>query len=307
MTTSPKDPEETMAPPHRRVGPSAPLRAVFAIAVTALVAGCASGTGTGSGSGSGSEGAHPPEMEHIHGLGVDPADGVLYAGTHYGLFRIPVSGQPSRVGDHVQDFMGFTVVGPNHFLASGHPGEGQGGPSSVGLIESTDAGQTWQPMSLSGEADFHSLDSVEGAVYGLNSMTGQLMASSDGRTWEVRSAEAIADFAVDPKTPLTLVATTQQGPVISTDGGATFKALPSAPLVVLVDWAPDGTLVAVAPDGAVYGSEDGGLAWEARGKLAGPPEAVDVEDADTIYAAANGQVFRSSDGGATFIAVDDAS
>lgn len=62
-----------------------------------------------------------------------------------------------------------------------------------------------------------------------------------------------------------------------------------------------------APDGAVYRTDDGGLAWVARGKLAGPPEAVDVEDADTIYAAANGQVFRSSDGGATFIAVDDAS
>ena len=300
MTISTKDPEETMAWPTHRVGPGALVRVVLAFALSTLVAGCASGTGTSSGS----DAAHPPEMEHIHGLGIDPDDGTLYAGTHYGLFRIPASGQPSLVGDHVQDFMGFTVVGPNHFLASGHPGEGHGGPSSLGLIESTDAGQTWQPLSLSGEADFHSLDSVDGTIYGLNSMTGQLMASSDGRTWDLRSAEAIADFAVDPTKPLTLVATTQQGPIISTDGGATFKPLTSAPLLVLVDWAPDGTLVGVAPDGTVYRGGDSGRAWEEGGKLAGPPEAVDVEDADTIHAAANGQVFSSSDGGETFEAVD---
>lgn len=301
MITNAQYPEEAMAVPNHDVGPGAFLRVVLAVAVTTLVAGCASGTSSGS------DDAHPPEMEHIHGLGIDPADGTLYAGTHYGLFRIPAFGQPSLVGDHVQDFMGFTVVGPNHFLASGHPGAGQGDPSSIGLIESTDAGQTWQPLSLSGEADFHSLDSAEGTTYGLNAMTGQLMTSTDGRTWDVRSTGAIADLAVNPTEPLTLVATTQQGPVISTDGGASFKALPSAPLLVLVDWASDGTLVGVAPDGALYRSSNSGEMWKARGKLAGPPEALDVEDADTMYAAANGQVFKSSDGGATFTAVDDAS
>ena len=293
-----------MALRHEPVRPSALLRVSLAVAATTLLAGCAAGTGKDSDSEHHGQSA---EMEHIHGLGIDPGDGTLYAGTHYGLFRIPASGQASLVGDHVQDFMGFTVLGPSHFVASGHPGEGQGGPSSVGLIESTDAGKTWTPLSLSGEADFHSLDSADGTIYGLNAMTGQLMTSADGRTWDVRSTEAIADLAVDPTRPLTLVATTQQGPVISIDGGATFTELPSAPLLVLVDWAPDGTLVGVAPDGTLYRSSDSAVTWEARGNLAGPPEAVDVEDADTIYAAANGQVLKSPDGGATFSALDDAS
>ena len=293
-----------MALSQHRVRPNALVRVSLAVATTTLLAGCASGTGNDSDSEHHGQSA---QMEHIHGLGIDPADGTLYAGTHYGLFRIPTSGQASLVGDNVQDFMGFTVVGPNHFVASGHPGEGQGGPSSVGLIESTDAGKTWKPLSLSGEADFHSLDSAEGTIYGLNAMTGQLMTSTDGRAWDVRSTEAIADIAVDPTKPDTLVATTQQGPVISADGGATFTALPSAPLLVLVDWAADGTLVGVAPDGAVSRSSDSGQTWQPRGKLAGPPEAVYVEDASTIYAAANGAVFTSSDGGATFNAPDDAS
>ena len=286
----------------RRVRPSV-LGSIALAGATVLLAGC--GSETGSETGSGGDDGPPSEMEHIHGLGIDPADGALYVGTHYGLFRMPGSGQATLVGDHVQDFMGFTVAGPQHFLASGHPGEGQGGPGSVGLIESTDAGKTWQPLSLSGEADFHSLDSVDGTVYGLNAMTGQLMASTDGRTWDVRSTEPIADFAVNPSDPTTLVATTQDGPAISRDGGVTFQPLPSAPLLVLVDWASDGTLVGVSPDGAVYRSSDDAATWEARGKLGGPPEAIDVEDTDTMYAAANAKVFKSSDGGATFAAYSD--
>jgi hypothetical protein len=86
---------------------------------------------------------------------LNPGDGTVYAGTHDGLFKLPVEGSPIRVADRVQDFMGFTVVGPNHFLASGHPKSGSSGPASLGLIESTDGGLTWTPLSLAGGADFH--------------------------------------------------------------------------------------------------------------------------------------------------------
>lgn len=61
-------------------------------------------------------------LEHVHWLGVDPADGKLYAATHTGLFRVAGEGEPVRVADRYQDTMGFTVVGPRHFVASGHPG-----------------------------------------------------------------------------------------------------------------------------------------------------------------------------------------
>jgi hypothetical protein len=238
-------------------------------------------------------------MEHIHGLGIDPADGMLYAGSHYGLFRVPDEGAATRVSP-IQDFMGFTVAGPNRFLASGHPGEGQDGPSSVGLIESTDGGKSWQPLSLSGEADFHSLEVVDETVFGLNSMTGAFMVSVDGREWEARSTEPIADFAVNPENTDVVLSTTEQGPARSQDGGKTFQLVSGAPLLVLVDWATDGTLLGVAPDGAVHVSTDDGGTWEARGRLAGAPEALHVQDADDVYAAAAGAVWESTDGGNSF-------
>ena len=79
---------------------------------------------------------------HIHGLGVDPADDSLYVATHFGLFHVDESGRPSRVADRYQDTMAFTVVGPGHFLGSGHPDLREDLPAHLGLIESTDAGET---------------------------------------------------------------------------------------------------------------------------------------------------------------------
>jgi hypothetical protein len=244
-------------------------------------------------------GAAPPEMEHIHGIGVDPGDGAVYAGTHHGLFRI-ADGRATRVADRVQDYMGFTVAGPGRFLASGHPGPGQGGPSSVGLIESTDAGETWETLSLSGEADFHALEYRHDRVYGLNSMTGQLLTSTDKKSWEQLSQAVIADFAVSPEDPDVLVATTEQGLTRSADGGATFELVESAPVMVFVSWADDGALAGVTPDGVVHTAEEPGGEWTERARLDGQPEALTMISATEIYAAVGGAVLSSTDGGATF-------
>jgi len=276
---------------------SAPAVALAGV-VLAAAAACSTG-GSDADTGAGSGGGSAPEMEHIHGIGVDPQDGAVYAGTHYGLFRI-ADGSATRVADRVQDFMGFTVAGPEHFLASGHPGEGQGGPGSLGLIESTDAGQTWHDLSLSGEADFHSLEYRHDRVYGLNSMTGRLLVSTDMRAWQELSSEAMADFAVSPTDPEVLVATTEQGLARSGDGGSTFEPVGSAPLMIFVGWAEDGTLAGVTPDGVVYTAANPAGAWTERASLGAQPEALTIVSANEIYAAASGAVLVSTDGGRTF-------
>lgn len=275
-------------------------KSVSALGLAALVLLAASACSSGGGStqSDGNDSAQTAEMEHIHGIGVDPENGAVYAGTHYGLFRIE-DGTATRVSE-VQDFMGFTVAGSDHFLASGHPGEGQGGHSSVGLIESTDGGQTWRELSLAGEADFHALEYRHGRVYGLNSMTGQLLVSEDKESWQELSGEPIADFAVSPQDPDALIATTEQGLVQSADGGRTFEAVSDAPLMVFVGWAEDGTLAGVTPEGVLYTADapDGG--WTERGNVGGQPEALTVHSADEIYAATDGTVLVSTDGGTTF-------
>jgi hypothetical protein len=250
--------------------------------------------------GSGSTSGAGVEVAHVHGLGVDPADGTLYAGTHNGLIRLPEGGEPTLVADRVQDFMGFTVAGPQHFLASGHPGPGQDGPSSLGLIESIDGGKTWESLSLAGEADFHALDYRHDRVYGVNAMTGEFLVSEDKRSWETRSTLPMADFAVDPEDPDLIVATTEQGLARSSDGGRSFAPVPDAPLMQLVSWAEDGSLVGIAPDGTAYTSAGDGQSWKERGQLDGRPEALVAVATDEIYAAAEGAIVVSTDGGESF-------
>ena len=240
----------------------------------------------------------PVRLEHVHGLGVDPADGALYAGTHYGLIRIDEDGTATRVADRVQDFMGFTVVGSEHYLASGHPGADQDGPANLGLIESTDGGETWASVSLEGEADFHALEARHNLVYGYNA--GALMVSDDGVSWETRGSLPLADFAVSPSDPDTLVATTEQGLALSTDGGRSFAPMEGAPLLQLVSWTDDSTLVGVAPDGTTYVSDDDGQSWRQRASLQGPPEALTAVGRQVFVALTGGRVVRSTDGGASY-------
>jgi photosystem II stability/assembly factor-like uncharacterized protein len=237
-------------------------------------------------------------LEHVHGLAVDPADGELYAGTHHGLVRVAENGELTRIADRVQDLMGFTVVGPQHYLASGHPGEGQSGPSNLGLIESTDGGRTWETLSLGGEADFHALDAAQGVVYGYS--RGRLLVSDDKTDWTDRGAMSIADLAVDPAQPERVLFTTEQGPALSEDGGQSVASIPGAPLLQLVAWAPDASVVVgVAPDGAVHTSTDGGRTWQEKGRVDGAPEALGV-NGDDVYIAVDGAIVASTDGGATF-------
>lgn len=276
------------------------MRPAIAAGVTALILIAASGCASDEPRSGARDSTKTPTMEHIHGLGVDPKDGDLYAATHYGLFRIE-NGEAVRVANRVQDFMGFTIAGPNRFLASGHPGEGQGGPGSVGLIESTDAGNTWQERSLSGRADFHALEYRHGRVYGFNSMSGQLLTSKDLRSWQELTRLPIADFTVSPNDPDIMLATTENGLARSTNGGRNFEQVPSAPSMVFLNWSDDGSLAGVTPDGTVYvASGDTSARWSKRGRLNGPPEALTVHNAKSIYAAANGTVLVSNDGGSSF-------
>ena len=194
-------------------------------------------------------------IAHVHGLGLNPADGSLIIATHTGSFRLAVnSSKPTRIGTSYQDTMGFTVAGPNHFIGSGHPdvpGRLNGQPSLLGLIESANAGLTWTVRSLSGEADFHGLVITGGQTFGWDSTSGKLMVSSDLVNWETRSTVDLLAFVVDPFDTSQLVGASPTGLIQSSDGGRTWKQL-AGPALEVLSWTKDSVLQGVDQIGTVW-------------------------------------------------------
>jgi photosystem II stability/assembly factor-like uncharacterized protein len=243
---------------------------------------------------------------HVHGLGVNPADGSLFIATHTGLYRTAVGeSRAKRVGESSQDTMGFTIVGPDRFLGSGHPDLRQDLPPHLGLIESTDAGESWEPISLLGEADFHVLRSAGDRVYGYDASNDRLLATVDeGRSWEgLERPGPMLDLAVHPSQDNRVVASAQGalGPALfaSSDGGRSWRAIGQT--LGLLAWPAPDRLYAVTLDGDVLLSADDGATFVRRGQIGGEPAALVAEgDADLYVALHDGTIKRSTDGGATW-------
>lgn len=245
-------------------------------------------------------GSDGPEPVHIHGLGVNPRDGALFIATHTGLFRQGTGEEaPARVGDSRQDTMGFAVVGRDHFVGSGHPDVRTDLPPLLGLIESRDAGRTWDPISLLGEADFHALRVRGNAILGYDATNSRVMMSSDaGRTWASRPVpEPLVDLVSDPAGRV-LLAATESNLVRSRDGGVTWNAINEAP--GLLAWPASERLYLLAGDGRLWRSPDRGKKWQRIAEVGGRPAAFLV-NGNRMYAALHqGSVRQSDDGGRTW-------
>ena len=278
---------------------------VTAVAAAALVLSACGDDGTVEDN----AGEAPPErggsdLEHIHGLGVHPRDDTLYIATHFGLFTA-ASGKTKveRVGESRQDIMGFSVADADRFIGSGHPEPDDTElPPNLGLIESTDGGNTWRQVSLLGDADFHVLESDGERVYGFDGTQARLMVSDDGgRNWDQRVPPApMFDLAIDPDDRDHVVAATEAGFFESKDAGEDWKPL-SRELAGLLAWPSAKQLYLVDGNGQVRVSGDGGRSWKATGSIGGQPAAFMAHDDDLYAGLHDGVVKASADGGESWV------
>jgi hypothetical protein len=247
-----------------------------------------------------------PGPIHVHGLGINPKDGTLFIATHTGLWRVEKNErQAERVGDRLQDTMGFTVAGSDRFLGSGHPDprdiEDGRLPPLLGLIESTDAGKSWRPISLLGEADFHVLRNAGDRVYGFDATNERLLVSRDkGRTWiEHRPPAPVLDLVADPRRSDRILAATERGLFESGDAGRSWSMRGEA--IGLLAWPSANRLYVVNANGRVFVSADSGGEWSPVGDIGGQPAALLATGPRELYVALHdGSIRRSTSGGASW-------
>lgn len=279
---------------------------VAVLAVLAVLSACSTASGEATAS---SPAPHletdPPDFNHVHGVAGEAGSDAILIAAHNGLFRLSADGDV-QVGPTI-DLMGFAVAAPGRYLASGHPGPSVDLPQPVGLIESLDQGQTWQPLSRQGQSDFHALTASPAGVLGFD---GTLQRSTDGLSWEqLQIPSAPASLSAGPDGNEVL-ATTEEGLLHSTDAGSTWASIPGAPLLQLVDWSPDGgAAVGVDPQGQVWTSQDRALTWQPAADLAAPPQAMDVgstaDGGSRVLVVTGSAIAESRDGGATFTDLRD--
>lgn len=236
----------------------------------------------------------PLPSAHVHGVGRDPGDGALLLATHEGLFRYVADG-PVRVGPSI-DLMGFSIAGPGHYFASGHPNMVPELPQPMGLLESTDGGKTWTVLSRGGQSDFHTLTQAGDTVVAFD---GKLRRTTDGRTWSTAPLTGHPRTLAANPDGSKVLATTEAALLGSTDKGATWQQVPGAPSLLHVAWADAAAVVGVTPRGEVAMSVDGAQTWSMTGATVPPPQAVSASRTPSgleILVVTEREVLSSNDG-----------
>ncbi|MGJ9406414.1 F510_1955 family glycosylhydrolase [Nesterenkonia aurantiaca] len=237
-------------------------------------------------------------LSHIHAIVRDPVDSsVVLLAAHEGLFRLSDQ-QPIAVGPEI-DLMGFTVTPDGRYLASGHPGPGVDLPEPLGLIESTDRGESWNVISRGGESDFHALASTSDRVLGFD---GELRLSEDGQTWTTLPIGSMPASVAIAEASGTMLAATEDG-VLRSEDGASWDRLDTPQLIQLLTWVDEQTIVGASVEGHLLISHDAGGSWtvsqQSLGEISALGAGLTVEGALEVLVVAGASVLRTLDGGET--------
>lgn len=279
---------ETRISALRSFGSRGATRSIITlILITLALAGCSDAPDAGS-----ADVAFPD----IHGVAIDPTDTrFVYVATHAGLYRGD-GATWAHVGDSQNDLMGFTLSADGRTMwASGHPPRG----GNLGLLRSSDAGETWVPIGGAG-ADFHALavsPADPNRLYA--SWRGDVLRSDDaGGVFVVAAKLPVNSFAAHPTDPDVVYAASNRMLKHSDDAGLTWHTLGD----LLTTSVAVSDAVYAGGQGFVARSTDGGETWTKVPLPHGDATIGSLSARGPIVVAASHQtgVYRSEDGGATW-------
>jgi hypothetical protein len=189
-------------------------------------------------------------IPHLHGLSFSADGRQLIVPAHDGL-RIYADGAWSAPDPPAHDYMGYAST-DDGFYSSGHPAPGSSLINPLGLVKSSDGGETLTQLGFAGESDFHGMavGYHSHAIYVINPAPNSRLAVGmhysldEGKSWQQSAAQGVTQapiqLAVHPTNPAMVALATEAGLLLSTDHGNTFNPVDGSGPVTAVVFSPDG-------------------------------------------------------------------
>lgn len=176
------------------------------------------------------------KIDHVHGIGYPGNDDGLYVASHNGI-KIFKEGKWFEAVSENHDYMGFQAVNDG-FYASGHPEEGSDLKNPLGLIKSTDKGESLEKIAFYGESDFHFLSASfkDQVLYLINEEAnselerGVYVSKDAAESWEPvelngLDSDSLGIIAAHPEKGATFAMSTREGVFTTDDYGKNMKRL----------------------------------------------------------------------------------
>jgi len=193
-------------------------------------------------------------MADIHGLGYSEDGMHILVPAHDGI-KVYEGGIWSAAPGEKHDYMGFSMA-DDLFYSSGHPALGSNQKNPLGLIKSTDEGQSFAILALYGGVDFHvmNVSYKTHTLYVFNPQPNSLMktvglyySKDEAKTWNQAAMKGFSGepsaLAVHPTNDAIVAMGTKDGVYISQDYGQTFEKAGATMQVTAVYFSPQGELL----------------------------------------------------------------
>lgn len=255
------------------------------------------------------------QISRVYGLSVAASDPVrLHLATPMGLYLAAPGGEAKMVAGVEGHLMGYAVhpADQRHMIAGGHVGKS----GSIGVLLSTNGGQSWQQISqnAAGHVGFHILEFSKADPDIIYGVTNGLRVSGDGgRNWrEVGTLPGgLVHFAASAKQVMTLYVATRRGLLISRDQGASWQPANGLPkgLTSMVHVTPRGKVYVFVVGSGLFAAREPVLKWwRVSGGFSDRTllrMVADPANPERLYASTvTGAVVTSGDGGKSWLAYE---
>ncbi|WP_042354978.1 F510_1955 family glycosylhydrolase [Bacillus rubiinfantis] len=192
-------------------------------------------------------------VSRILGVGYPGNDHALYLASNRGL-KLYRDGKWYKTTTNNHQYMGFQAI-KHGFIASGHPQKGTGLKDPLGIIKSSDKGESFEKLAFYGKTNFYFMAAgySGNGIYVISENQNESLhpgvnySNDGGESWEKSEltgfdADSFGMLAVNPENDDILAMATRTGIYYSVNNGNTMKRITEPYMVTAITFLGESLL-----------------------------------------------------------------